>query len=104
MALMIPDDIERFNTDGEERFYRFLQAAAKPGSKHVAWYLPDIEGKEPDFILFSDEVGLDSLEPNGWSPQQVRNLAYVAITRARHQLCIPYVKENELVSDLLSCL
>jgi superfamily I DNA/RNA helicase len=49
-------------------------------------------------------IGLDSLEPDGWSQQQLRNLTYVAITRARHQLYIPYVKENELIRELLSCL
>ena len=34
-------------------------------------------------------VGLDTLEGNGWSEEQIRNMTYVAITRARYQLFIP---------------
>lgn len=72
MALMIPSDIDQFKTDGEELFYRFLECAAKPDTRHVAWYLPDIEGKEPDFILFSDEVGLVIFEVKDWALKQIR--------------------------------
>ena len=49
-------------------------------------------------------VGLDSLEADGWSDQQLRNLTYVAITRARHRLFIPYVNENKVIRRLLTCL
>jgi superfamily I DNA/RNA helicase len=49
-------------------------------------------------------VGLDEVEPDGWSEQQVRNLVYVGITRARHRLVIPYVTETELISELRRCL
>jgi len=30
MALMIPDEVQGFTTEGEGKFYRFLSAAAKP--------------------------------------------------------------------------
>ncbi|MEK6654687.1 MAG: hypothetical protein AABY92_06025 [Thermodesulfobacteriota bacterium] len=54
MATMIPDDIQDFTTPGEGAFYRFLQAVAQPDDRHLSWYLPDIQGREPDFILYSD--------------------------------------------------
>jgi hypothetical protein len=57
--------IDEFKTEGEKRFYRFLEAVAKPDSKYTIWYLPDIEGKEPGFILFCDEVGLLIFEGEG---------------------------------------
>ena len=36
MAVMIPDDVEDFCTDGERQFYGFLKTAAKPDSKYLA--------------------------------------------------------------------
>jgi superfamily I DNA/RNA helicase len=49
-------------------------------------------------------VGLDQVEPGVWSEDQIRRLVYVAITRARHRLFIPYVNETDLIRDLISCL
>jgi hypothetical protein len=42
MAVMIPDDVDQFSTDGERQFYGFLKTAAKLDSKYLAWYLHDI--------------------------------------------------------------
>jgi len=50
MGIMIPADIDEFHTEGEERFYHFLNAVAKPDEQYIVWYTPDIDGKEPDFI------------------------------------------------------
>jgi hypothetical protein len=50
MATMIPADIDEFHTEGEGRFYHFLNAVAKPDEQYLAWYLPGIDGKESDFI------------------------------------------------------
>ena len=61
MATMIPNDVEEFQTEGERVFFRFLQAIAKPDLRYVAWYLPDIKGKELDFLLFWSR-SLGSLE------------------------------------------
>ena len=72
MATMIPKDIDEFKTEGEKRFYRFLEAVAKPDSKYTIWYLPDIEGREPDFILFCDEVGLIIFEVKDWDLNQIQ--------------------------------
>ena len=55
---MIPEDIEQFTTPGEGRVYHFLAAAARPDNEYIIWYSPDIKGREPNFVLFNDDVGL----------------------------------------------
>ena len=72
MATMIPSDVDQFTTDGERQFYRFLERVARPDSRYLSWYLPDIRGKEPDFLLFSDEVGLVIFEVKDWTLEQIR--------------------------------
>jgi len=69
---MMPDQVESFATEGEGRFYRFLEAAAKPDSSYLAWYTPDVQSKEPDFILYSDKVGLVVFEVKDWVLDQIR--------------------------------
>jgi len=32
-AVMIPNDVEEFQTEGERVFFRFLQSVAKPGNR-----------------------------------------------------------------------
>ncbi|PKN68521.1 MAG: hypothetical protein CVU54_14480 [Deltaproteobacteria bacterium HGW-Deltaproteobacteria-12] len=72
MAVMIPDDVDNFCTDGERQFYGFLKNAAKPDSKYLAWYLPDINGREPDFILFCRDTGLIIFEVKDWTLNQIQ--------------------------------
>ncbi|MCX5826040.1 MAG: ATP-binding domain-containing protein [Deltaproteobacteria bacterium] len=48
-------------------------------------------------------LGLDWMAPGRWTEEQIRRLAYVAITRARVRLFIPYCSGNELISRLLKC-
>jgi len=72
MATMIPSGVDQFTTDGERQFYRFLERVARPDSRYLSWYLPDIRGKEPDFLLFSDEVGLIIFEVKDWALEQIR--------------------------------
>ena len=67
MAIMIPNDVEEFQTEGERVFFRFLQSVAKSDSRHVAWYLPDVKGKGPDFSLYGDDVGLVVFEVKDWA-------------------------------------
>ena len=62
MAKMIPDSVEQFITKGEQKTYRFLEAVTKPDSRFLCWYLPDVQGREPDFILYSQQNGLIILE------------------------------------------
>ena len=72
MATMIPNDVEEFQTEGERVFFRFLQSVAKPDSRYVGWYFPDIKNKEPDFLLFCEDVGLVIFEVKDWSLGQIR--------------------------------
>jgi hypothetical protein len=72
MATMIPNACDEFKTEGEQRFYRFLELVAKPDQKFTTWYLPDIEGREPDFILFSEDVGLVIFEVKDWALEQIK--------------------------------
>ena len=74
MAIMIPENVQEFKTDGERHFYKFLEAAARPDTQHITWYTPDIEGKEPDFILFSRNVGLIVFEVKDWRLNQIREI------------------------------
>jgi len=62
LATITPANIECFITEGEQQSYRFLEAVAKPDAQYLCWYIPDIRGKEPDFILFSNKLGLIILE------------------------------------------
>ena len=72
MATMIPDNIGWFTTEGEKQFYKFLESVAKPDSRYISWYLQDIKGEEPDFLFFSDEVGLIIFEVKDWALNQIR--------------------------------
>jgi superfamily I DNA/RNA helicase len=49
-------------------------------------------------------LGLDYLEPKAWTEEQINNLVYVAITRARYRLIIPYIRNNSIVERLKECL
>ena len=71
MATMIPKNVETFTTDGEMRFYRFLDSVAKPDNSYLVWYTPDVNGKEPDFILYSDSVGIIIFEVKDWAINQI---------------------------------
>ena len=46
-------------------------------------------------------LGLDWMEPGRWTEEQINKLAYVAVTRAREWLFIPYCSGNALMSRLL---
>jgi superfamily I DNA/RNA helicase len=47
-------------------------------------------------------LGLDWLTPGRWTEEQISRLAYVAITRAREQLFIPYCSKNDLIARLIN--
>ena len=49
-------------------------------------------------------LGLDFLEGERWSEDQINRLTYVAITRARYQLFIPYIHRSALVNKLEGCV
>ncbi|BDQ36826.1 DNA helicase [Pseudodesulfovibrio nedwellii] len=71
MSNILPDDVDFFQTEGEERFYNFLKHVAKPEGRFLSWYLPDLKGREPDFIMFSKDVGLIIFEIKDWALNQI---------------------------------
>lgn len=71
MATMFPADVTSFLTTGEEATYSFLQRTARPDGKFLCWYAPDIEEREPDFILLSPDCGLVVLEVKDWLIDQL---------------------------------
>ena len=46
-------------------------------------------------------VGLDLLKPGDpWPEEQIHNITYVGITRARYQLFIPYINDTSLITKV----
>jgi ATP-dependent exoDNAse (exonuclease V) beta subunit len=48
-------------------------------------------------------VGLDHIHPTEETRQTMVSLVYVAMTRAKYRLVIPYVQETELINRIKSC-
>jgi len=71
MATMIPENVECFTTEGEKQFYQFLNVVARPDHQYIAWYLPDLNGQEPDFLLFSKKLGLILFKVKDWLLEQI---------------------------------
>jgi len=108
MATMIPANVESFTTEGEKQSYRFLEAVAKPDTQYLCWYLPDIRGKQPDFILFSNKLGLIVLEVKDWNLIQIReaNPHFFLIEKGskieQHQN--PYQQAREYLVQLIETI
>lgn len=68
---MIPENVEDFHTEGERRFYRFIETVALPHDQYICWYTPDIKGNRPDFLLFSKKLGLIVFEVKDWCLDQI---------------------------------
>jgi ATP-dependent exoDNAse (exonuclease V) beta subunit len=49
-------------------------------------------------------VGLDHIHGTEETSQNLICLVYVAMTRAKHRLVIPYVEETELIKKIKDCL
>jgi len=49
-------------------------------------------------------VGLDHIHARETSKQNLVSLVYVAMTRAKHRLVIPYVEETDLIKGIKGCL
>lgn len=108
MATMFPclaQDEAPFTTPGEERLYRFLQAALRPDSIFLAWYAPDVEGREPDFIIFSPDSGLIVLEVKDWTTDQIAEAdpKHVRLMAGKHERQVknPQVQVREYVNTIM---
>lgn len=71
MAKMIPENVKQFTTEGEGAVYNFFKKVAVPDIKYNIWYTPDIDDKEPDFILFCNKIGLIVFEVKDWDLNQI---------------------------------
>lgn len=71
MATILPHDTTAFTTAGEKRFYAFLRDALKPDSHCLAWYSPKVDDLEPDFVVYTPEVGLVVFEVKDWLLEQI---------------------------------
>jgi len=75
VAIMQPanlDEIEK-PTTGEVRVFQFLREVARPHQDYLCWYRPLLgtEGREPDFILFGQSLGLLIFEVKDWVLHQI---------------------------------
>lgn len=108
MATMFPDDVAEFTTGGERKVYDFLRRAARPDGVFLVWYSPDIEDREPDFILYSPDSGLIVLEVKDWICEQILELdpksALLRIGGGEERRKQPLAQAREYVGSLLSLL
>lgn len=74
MATMFPADVAAFSTPGEQQLFHFLERGARPDNLFLCWYSPDIEDREPDFILLSPDCGLVVFEVKDWLVSQIVEL------------------------------
>lgn len=68
MATMIPATLPEDVTEGERRFYRFLE---KLPVFFTAWINPSLDGVTADFVLYTPKNGLIVLEVKDWALDQV---------------------------------
>lgn len=108
MAQMFPADAEIFTTPGEALVYDFLKRAARPDTTHLVWYSPDIEDREPDFILLSPECGLIVIEVKDWVIDQILEMdpktALLQIGNREERRDQPLAQARKYVNHLLSLL
>jgi ATP-dependent exoDNAse (exonuclease V) beta subunit len=49
-------------------------------------------------------VGLDHIHPRDLRRNYLVSTVYVALTRAKYRLIIPYIEESELITRMKRCL
>lgn len=76
MAEMIPESISLgLNvTPGEKRVFRILQEALIPDEDNLVWYEPRAIERYPDFILWSQNIGLLVIEVKDWGASQIKEI------------------------------
>ena len=108
MATMFPDEVTQFTTVGEEAVYKFLRQAARPDAAFLVWYSPDIEDREPDFILLSPDCGLIVFEVKDWLADQLIEItpkdALLRIGGREERRKQPLAQAREYVNSLMMLL
>ncbi|MDL2285999.1 NERD domain-containing protein [Desulfococcaceae bacterium OttesenSCG-928-F15] len=106
MSLLIPTNITSFTTPGERLFYRFLEKTPRPDSECLAWYSPIVDGKEPDFVLYTPEVGLIVFEVKDWVLSQIlggdQNHFRLLIKDREESRTNPQKQAREYIFDILN--
>jgi hypothetical protein len=112
MAKMYPGDLAALGktTEGERKTFRFLREAARPDRDFICWHEPPIggKGKEPDFVLFNNRLGLLVLEVKDWSIHQIVSYTptefQIRISRKIHKKKNPDKQAKGYVNALLERL
>ena len=68
MAEMIPDQLPRRASRGEERLFNILKRLP---DDYIVYYEPIIENRYPDFIVICPDMGLMVIEVKGWYPKDI---------------------------------
>lgn len=109
MATMFPaiatEEAADFTTPGEERFYRFLQSTLRPDTAFLVWYSPDVEGREPDFVIFSPDSGLIVFEVKDWTTDSIMeaNPKQMRLMAGQRERCVknPQLQAREYVNGIM---
>lgn len=108
MAKMFPEEAGDCATTGEKKFFDFLKNSARPDNACLAWYCPDIDDKEPDFILYTPYSGLVIFEVKDWLSTQILEidpkLALLRIGAAEERRKQPLAQAKEYVHALMARL
>ena len=108
MAIMIPDAVKQFSTDGEQQFYMFIETVARPHDHFICWHTPNINGNEPDFILYSKKTGLVVFEVKDWGLDQIIAANLHSFTLAiNHQTSTrknPYKQAQSYLYDMFDLI
>jgi DNA helicase-2/ATP-dependent DNA helicase PcrA len=92
------------------RLLRSLEASGMP----TTWVSQDVTTDRVSLISIHSSkgldfdlvylVGVDHIHPTWETRQNCISLVYVAMTRAKYRLVIPYVEEAELIKRMKGCL
>ena len=66
MAEMIPDQLPRRASRGEERLFDVLKRLP---DDYIVYYEPILENRFPDFIIICPDMGLMTIEVKGCTPR-----------------------------------
>jgi superfamily I DNA/RNA helicase len=113
-----PDGFAYENRDLPENLLRKLSASGIPAN----WVSQDVRAKQL-YDITTDRVslisihsskgldfdlvylvGIDHIRPTEGTWRNLISLVYVAMTRAKYRLVIPYAQETELVAHIRKCL
>jgi len=112
------ESFEYGNRKRPHRLLKLLEGAGIP----TKWVSQDLRAKEM-FDITTDRVslisihsskgldfdlvylvGADGLQPTDETRQKLTRLLYVALTRAKHRLVIPYIQDSEFITRMEKCL